>query len=92
MSIKFIVHGKSPCPYCRMAVDAIRHKGYDLDYYDTTPSGVPNLQKMIESKFGVVPKTFPQIIKVADGNETYIGGWVDLKDSFTMEEDIFDVD
>lgn len=88
MEVKYIVHGKSSCAYCRMAVDLLNHEGMAIDYLNTEIHEVPMLQEALMSQFGVDARQFPQIIKVEGGTETYIGGYTELRDSFMNVEDI----
>lgn len=88
MEVKYIVHAKSPCAYCRMAVDLLRHEGAEFDYLNTELHEVPMLQEALMCQFGIDARQFPQIIKVEGTVETYIGGYTELRDSFAKVEDI----
>lgn len=92
MTVKYIVYGKpanEPCSYCRMAVDLLNREGAAHDYYPTARYEVDLVKEVILSSFGVIATTFPQIIKVENGTETYIGGYTELKESF---EDLGDLE
>lgn len=91
MSVKYIVHGKSPCAYCRMAVDLLKREGMEIEYINTEAHEVSILKEALLSQFNVVARTFPQIIKVDGIIETYIGGFTELREHFlNMEEIDFD--
>lgn len=86
--MKYTVYGKSPCPYCRMAVDMLNRHGLDFAYVSTSPDGVEALQTLMRNSFGVEVKTFP-VITLDDGvSVRFIGGYEDLKDSLTPVEEI----
>lgn len=88
MEVKYIVHAKSPCAYCRMAVDLLHREGMAFDYMNTEMHEVPILQEALHAQFGIDARQFPQIIKVEGDTETYIGGYTELRDSFMNVEDI----
>lgn len=91
MSVKYIIHAKSPCAYCRMAVDLLRREDAEIEYLNTEAHEVSILKEALLSQFNVVVRTFPQIIKVDGSIETYIGGFTELQEHFSnMEEIDFD--
>lgn len=72
----FTVYGKEDCTYCVQAVELLKQKGEEFTYKKLDVDySKDDLIEMV-GKYGVVPRTLPQITK--DGE--YVGGYNELKD------------
>lgn len=71
----FIVYGKENCTYCVQAVELLKAKGEEFTYKKLEVDYSKDDLIEIIGKYGVVPRTLPQIAK--DGE--YVGGYNELK-------------
>ena len=80
----FHVFAKKRCKYCKGALDLLKNKKLDhvITYCDSAPAALDNLKSHCQWK------TVPIIFKVMGEDETFIGGFSELKEHFdgTQEE------
>lgn len=74
----FIIYGKENCEFCEKAKALLEAEVVRFEYIEVGKDITKD--ELIEkcARFGVIPKTVPQIFKVSHGVVSYIGGYTDL--------------
>lgn len=75
----YVVHGKDNCPYCDNTVSLLSMRDKSFKYLKLDKDY--NKEELIEEifdKFGITPRTFPQIVMNTEIGDTYIGGFDNL--------------
>jgi len=73
------LYTKKGCGFCVKAKELLREKELEFEEFSLEK---PELMESFKSKFPTA-KTVPQITKINDGNEEYIGGYTELAQSLT---------
>ncbi len=83
MASRFIVYGRTSCPFCRMALDTLDHLGMQKVFFDFTDD-----QDAIEDAKNFYNwNTVPMILEnnTETGETRFLGGFDDLRRRFRHE-------
>ena len=73
---KFKLYTTTSCPYCHAAIKLITEN--KMDYECHALDNQPQLLQEVKSKHNW--RTVPMVFEVTNGQETFIGGYTDLKE------------
>lgn len=74
----YTIYSKPNCPFCDKAKNLLKMKGEEFEFLTLgVDYSREDLIEKIQSSYGVIPRTMPQILK----GEEYIGGYTELEAS-----------
>lgn len=72
----YTIYSKPNCPFCDKAKNLLKMKGEEFEFLTLgVDYSREDLIEKIQSNYGVIPRTMPQIIK----GDKYIGGYAELE-------------
>ncbi len=83
MASRFIIYGRTSCPFCRMALDVLDHLGQEKVFFDFTEDH----EAIEDAKRFYNWNTVPMILEnnKETGSTKFIGGFDDLRRRFRNE-------